>query len=349
MSSEQQLVLLTGISAFIGSQVAEQLLNAGYRVRGTIRQGKLQAFQQAYEKKYPGSDSIELVVVDDIAKGDLSAALKGVDAVIHVASPLAGRASAEQTLDDATEGTLNVLRQATAAGVSKVVVTASWGTAVTPGSSESWEGITINQNSWGKTTREQALAKGDDVMYVYLASKILAEKAAWGYAQSHPELDLSTINPPFVYGPWPSGLPIPAPSALGTNGFIYQLIAGKSGRPLPSQLPPGPTYVDVRDVARAHVAALKVPPNRELYKKRFLLTPGVMLWYDAVKHLAQARPELQDRLPALPEKLELPGPISETDVTPAKEELGIVEYVPWTKTLEDTVDWLLEAEKSWKV
>ncbi|KZT26830.1 NAD-P-binding protein [Neolentinus lepideus HHB14362 ss-1] len=346
MSNKQQLVLVTGISAFIGSHVVAQLLEAGYRVRGTVREAKLQAFQGAYKKKYPGSNSMEIVAVNDIAKGDLRAALEGVDAVIHVASPLTGRAAAEQTLDDALEGTLNVLRQATTAGVNKVVVTASWGTTVTPGTDEAWSDITINQNSWGKVTREQALAKADDVMYVYLSSKILAERAAWEYAQAHPKLDLATINPPFVYGPWPSGLPVPPTNALGTNGFIYNLISGEPGRPLPYQQ--NPDYVDVRDVARAHVAALSVPPQKELYKKRFLVTPGVIFWSDAVKYLVEARPELKNRLPAVPEDYKKPGPIARVDTTPAREHLGITEYIPWQKTLEDAIDWLLEAEKSWK-
>ena len=43
----------------------------------------------------------------------------------------------------------------------------------------------------------------------------------------------------------------------------------------------------------------------------------------------------------------MPGPLSRTDTTRAKEVLGTTEYVDWRKTLDDTIDALLEAEKSW--
>jgi len=44
--------------------------------------------------KIPG---LEFVEVNDIATGDFTEALKGVDAVIHVACPLPGRKSTEET------------------------------------------------------------------------------------------------------------------------------------------------------------------------------------------------------------------------------------------------------------
>ena len=69
-----------------------------------------------------------------------------VNAVIHVASPLAGRETPEAALNvrpqacrrvsklthvqSALEGTLNVLRQSVKAGVHKVVLTSSWATTL---------------------------------------------------------------------------------------------------------------------------------------------------------------------------------------------------------------------------
>jgi hypothetical protein len=39
-------------------------------------------------------------------------------------------------------------------------------------------------------------------MEAYRASKTLAERAAWEFVETHqPAWDLTTINPPFVYGP----------------------------------------------------------------------------------------------------------------------------------------------------
>ncbi len=69
-----------------------------------------------------------------------------VDYVIHTASPLAGKASPQDTLQvrvcslvdvfllnsqkTAKNGTLNVLASALKAGISKIVLTSSWGTTL---------------------------------------------------------------------------------------------------------------------------------------------------------------------------------------------------------------------------
>ena len=152
--------------------------------------------------------------------------------------------------------------------------------------------------------------------------------------------------PPFVYGP--PILPL-SKSNLGTVGFIYGLIAGEAERPLPYQIPP--FHVDVRDIARAHVRALELPPSAagaDREEKRFLVSsPDVMTWDVAARHLYEARPALRDRLPAFDKAAELPGPLSKNDTARAKKVLGITEYIDWRKTLEDTVDSLLEAEKTW--
>lgn len=48
---------------------------------------------------------------------------------------------------------------------------------------------------WGQVTREQLAAKGDDAMYVYFASKLLAERAMWDFAKEHPKLDVACGEP----------------------------------------------------------------------------------------------------------------------------------------------------------
>ena len=46
---------------------------------------------------------------------------------MHVAAPLPGKADAEGSIKTAVEGTLNVVRQAEKAGITKIVVTSTFG------------------------------------------------------------------------------------------------------------------------------------------------------------------------------------------------------------------------------
>ena len=54
---------------------------------------------EALRVLYADNHFIEIVEILDIVYGQFQDALVGVDAVIHVASPLPGRASQQETLD----------------------------------------------------------------------------------------------------------------------------------------------------------------------------------------------------------------------------------------------------------
>lgn len=72
------LVLVTGANGFIGSHVADQLLEAGYRVRGTVRDNSKTAWlKELFDKRY-GSGKFESAIVEDMAKpGAFDVACKG--------------------------------------------------------------------------------------------------------------------------------------------------------------------------------------------------------------------------------------------------------------------------------
>lgn len=60
------LILITGATGYIGSNVADQALEAGYKVRGTTRsKAKGQWLNDLLEKKY-GEGRFELVEVPDM-------------------------------------------------------------------------------------------------------------------------------------------------------------------------------------------------------------------------------------------------------------------------------------------
>lgn len=80
--------VVTGVSGFIGSEIMLAALEAGHRVRGAVRR-KEQG--EAFFEAYPGipRDDFEFVLVADMTKeGAWVEAIKGVDAVVHAASPV---------------------------------------------------------------------------------------------------------------------------------------------------------------------------------------------------------------------------------------------------------------------
>lgn len=71
-------VLITGVNGFIGSHVADQFLQLGFRVRGTVRDVKKHAWIAEFFEKAYGSGQFELVAVPNIsAEGAFSSAVKG--------------------------------------------------------------------------------------------------------------------------------------------------------------------------------------------------------------------------------------------------------------------------------
>lgn len=76
---KDSIVLVTGVNGYIGSHVADQLMEAGYRVRGTTRNiVKVQALVALWEKKF-GGGRFEAVTVEDMSHdGAFDEALKGM-------------------------------------------------------------------------------------------------------------------------------------------------------------------------------------------------------------------------------------------------------------------------------
>jgi len=61
-----------------------------------VRSQKAAALRKAYDKH---GDKVDIVVVEDLVRGDFTDALKGVSAVIHVATPTPGREELKDILE----------------------------------------------------------------------------------------------------------------------------------------------------------------------------------------------------------------------------------------------------------
>ncbi|KIJ53250.1 hypothetical protein M422DRAFT_222631 [Sphaerobolus stellatus SS14] len=267
-------VLVTGASGFIAVWVVQSLLENGFFVRGTVRSSS----QGDYLTNKFGKEKFEYVVVEDVAvEGAFDKAVEGVDAVEHTASKVTFEFSdPDELIKPAVDGTLSILKSILKYGkdVRRVIITSSIASIfrfvnIPPKFTEKdWNEISV------KIFEEEGRnAPGVDV---YRASKTLAERAAWKFVEDNKaeiKWDLVTLHPPMVYGPIINQ--VSSLSKLSTTPLqFYKVITGQS--PI-DNTPRVHNWVDVRDVAEAHVKALVV---NEAGGQRFIISEGNFIWQD---------------------------------------------------------------------
>ncbi|KAF7793308.1 hypothetical protein EIP86_004420 [Pleurotus ostreatoroseus] len=328
---------VTGVSGFLGAQIVHQLLEAGYRVRGTVRSKKV-AFVQEWYTQY--GNKAEIVPLDDLVHGDYSAALKDVEAVIHNAAPLVGRSATHaEAIQAGVNGTRNILEQGEKAGVTKFSIVSSIATVWPP--HRFGEKSILTDQDWNPVTLEQGLDPSADAGTVYAAEKTLAEQFAWKFADEHPSIDVTTVNPTFFLGPFAPEWRASEPgiNALSTNMFIYDLL--RRDGPLIWW----PCVIDVRDVARGLVLSLAAPPSAKVGRKRILMSGEWLVPREVAAYVAEQRPELKDRLSEA-WKNDTQNPTNIVDNSRAIEVLGL-RFTDWRKTVLDAVDSVVATEKVW--
>jgi nucleoside-diphosphate-sugar epimerase len=265
--------------------------------------------------------------------------------------------------------TTRVLDAAIAAGVKQFIITSSMISLIA--TDDFWKDITMTEKceslkqeqkkkegwiwlnyekpcsrtAYNPQTVEDALKPGAPGVLTYAVAKNLTDLAVRDLKRARPDLDLTTIYPSYVYGPVGTGQVYDSP-AMATNKYIYELIAGVPDRPVPEYDPTvqfPPLNVDVRDVARAHVLALKVSPSDTL--KRFIVHSSNFTWKEAVELLGEARPELKGRLPVITGNEPAVPLFSAVDTSATEAILGLKNYIKWQDTVLDTIDDMLRIEK----
>jgi nucleoside-diphosphate-sugar epimerase len=243
-------VLVTGGTGFVAGHLVAQLLDAGRHVRASVRPGTpADRRGQLLDLATTRPGRLELVAADLLDAPAVAAAVAGCEVVFHVASPFL---LPEQITDPhrqlmvpAVQGTDNVLDAVDASpGVRRVVLTSTVG-AVFGDYADTLDmpGRVLRETSWNTSSTLETNP--------YHLSKTRAETAAWDQVARQDRWDLVVLNPGLVLGPplWPG-------SASGSLFLMDELFRGDLFFGAPDF---AFTLVDVRDVARAHVAAAEVP------------------------------------------------------------------------------------------
>ena len=270
-----QTVLLTGASGYIAKHIALQLLEAGYNVRGTVRDLSRGAEVTEAIRPHLKDDSnletrLAFVALDLTTDTGWTEAMDGVDVLMHTASPfpLDQPKNEDDLIRPAVDGAMRALRAAHAAGVKRVILTSS--TAAISGSALPAGDISFDETNWTDPTDPDAGA--------YVRSKTLAEQAAWNFvSKDAPDMHLTTINPGFVLG-------APLDQHFGTSiQVIERLLRGKD--PMLPDI--GFSTVDVQDVAEMHVTVINKP---ETFGQRIMTVDSFLTFKDIAQAVKAAFP-----------------------------------------------------------
>ena len=263
-------VLVTGGSGFIALHCIDQLLEKGFMVRTTIRsESRKEEIIRAMDK-YPNLDqNLEFHICDLLKDEGWEAAVDGCDYVLHVASPFILEVPSDENvlIKPAVDGTLRVLNACSRADVKKVVLTSSVAAVAYGHGAEK----TYDESDWSNTGEDSGITP-------YAKSKTLAEKAAWKFVEEldpDKKFDFTVINPVGVFGPMLT-------RDIGTsNSLVSRLINGE----LPACPATHMGYVDVRDVAKAHVFSML---NSSTNNKRIIVSESEMFFVDVGRILNEA-------------------------------------------------------------
>ncbi|KAJ4854165.1 3-beta hydroxysteroid dehydrogenase/isomerase family domain-containing protein [Trichoderma breve] len=332
-------VLVTGGSGFAAAHVIRAFLNKGYNVKATVRSET--RGEEVLESHAEHSAKLSYVIVPDIAeKGAFNDALQGVDGVIHVASPMQlGTTDFEtQLFRPAVDGTVNLLEtiQNSDANISRVVITSSISSILDPLQGQR-PGYVYTEKDFSPVTKEAAIESGNAIL-AYLTSKSVSENAAFDYVEKHkPKFTISALCPPFIYGPLIHH--VGSTKELNTSSNdIYRLFNGSE-----QEVPPTAffSYVDVRDLAEAHVQAFEKPAAAN---QRYLIAASAYSYQQICDIIRAKFPELRETTP----KGETGAPIPPSylvDTTKANTDLG-VKYRTLEDTIVDAVNSLRKIEKA---
>ncbi|ORX99878.1 hypothetical protein BCR34DRAFT_606460 [Clohesyomyces aquaticus] len=342
--------LVTGANSFVAAHVINELIANGHTVTGSVR--RLSAGEALLEAHPEWKEKLDFVVIEDYAKPgafDEVFQKNQFDYIVHVAAPLLD--NPENTdydihfLKPSVDGNISLLKSAVAYApeLKSFVVTGSIN-AMTTGSPDENASTEYTNDTWHKITPEQAREMQNPYIS-YCSSKKEAELAIWEFVKTEkPKFATTVFLPALIFGPPLQSLKSLKNLNFSTNAF-YSFFNGTYEEIPNTHAGLFPSYIDVRDLATAHVRALTNPGAAN---KRFLIggqalsASGIVKTLEALADKGEL-PELKGRLPKDTGK--------DNDITPARiraeeaNELLEMKLRTAEETFGDVAKKLLELEK----
>ncbi|XP_010475785.1 PREDICTED: cinnamoyl-CoA reductase 1-like [Camelina sativa] len=249
MADGGKMVCVTGASGYIASWIVKLLLLRGYTVKATVRDPKDTKKTEHLLALDGAKERLKLFKADLLEECSFEQAIQGCDAVFHTASPVLFTVTDPQTelIDPALKGTMNVLNTCKKTpSVKRVILTSSMAAVLRPQPP-------IGPNDVVDETffSDPSLCREKENWYSL--AKTLAENAAWQFTKDN-GIDMIVLNPGFIFGP------LLQPTLNFSVELIVHIINGNN--PFNSK---NYRFVDVRDVALAHIKALETPSANGRY------------------------------------------------------------------------------------
>lgn len=268
-------VLLTGVTGFLGSHTAIQLLNKGYEVVGTLRsKDRIDSIREVIGKQTSSINNLNFVEAD-LNNSDIWLELtRDIDYIQHIASPFPRTMpkSEKELIIPAKNGILNILKAAKTNHIKRVVMVSALG-AITYGKTKRELNTTFSENDWTDVSNYKDTTP-------YYRSKTIAEKVAWDFIKEEKtELELTTICPGAILGP------VIDTDFGNSANIIISLLNGS----LPALPKIGFDIVDVRSVADLLIKAMEMP---QAANNRYMASSGHFNYKEIAQILKQ---EYSDR------------------------------------------------------
>lgn len=284
------LILVTGANGLNAAHTTNQLLEAGYRVRGTVRSIKKSGFLTdffAAKTKSPNDFSL-IEIPDYTVPGAWDDAVRGVAGIVHVVGatdvyPVDVDKSAAEEL----KWQIGLLEAARRAGtVKSFVLTSSAWAAWTPNASRK---VTLGPESWNDEAvalaRDKTIDSSKKGLSGFMALKTLVERGVWEWVnREKPAFAFNTMLLDTVIGEVLDPVHQGMPSTAGMTHWIWE---NKNQEVLNGMQPQW--HVDTRDAGKLFVAALASSPQVD--RERIYAYGARCSWFRVAEILREEYPD----------------------------------------------------------